>query len=268
LKWMRPYWKWVNVAQWIKKKVLKSCPDRLIHFVKRLYYPYLLKHFKEKDWDFFSVIKKFIKEGDCVLDVGANIGYISRLLSKLVGPNGCVYCIEPVPQTYGLLCSNMEQLQITNIRPVNVAASDKNAEVYMEIPTYTNGHTNFYESRICSNAEPGTYQQTCKVEAKRLDEIIDYKSKHVSFIKMDVEGHELEAVMGAEKLLEQCRPALLIEVEGNLDDVTSKAGQLLSFLSRFGYSPYIFSGEGVVPRNRGVMAVDYLFITAEHVQKI
>jgi FkbM family methyltransferase len=139
-----------------------------------------------------KVIKKYVKEGDIVLDIGANIGYYSLLLAKLVGKNGKVYAFEPDPDNFYLLKKNIEANGYENIIPVQKAVSDKNEKLklYLQKENFA-GHSLRHNDSLNS----------IEVDSIRLDDFFKNKSKDINFIKMDIEGAEGRALKGMRKLL-------------------------------------------------------------------
>jgi FkbM family methyltransferase len=87
-------------------------------------------------WDFEETkfLKKIIKKGDTVIDVGANIGYYTLLFSKLVGKEGKIYAYEPLPENFKLLKKNIFINKYKNIVLINRALSnkEKNAKLYID----------------------------------------------------------------------------------------------------------------------------------------
>jgi len=74
------------------------------------------------------VVRKLLRKGDVVVDVGANIGYYSLLFSRCVGTDGHVYSFEPVPQLASALRKNADLNQFEQITLSNLALSDHNGE--------------------------------------------------------------------------------------------------------------------------------------------
>ena len=72
-----------------------------------------------------EIVKKIIKKGDIVLDVGAHIGYFTLIFAKLVGKNGKVFAFEPDPTNFDLLTKNVEINGYKNVILVRKAFSDK-----------------------------------------------------------------------------------------------------------------------------------------------
>lgn len=82
-----------------------------------------------------------IKEGDICIDIGANIGYYALLESRLVGKNGKVYAIEPVPKNTNLLKRNIEINNYSNIEVFQIAIGDKNGSGFINLFNGSNFHS-------------------------------------------------------------------------------------------------------------------------------
>lgn len=240
----------------IKQGLLRAVPRSLQRRAKAWYYPRMLRRFTEDRWPETPIVRRLVSPGDHVVDAGANIGYISLLLSRLVGPEGRVHAFEPVPATFELLASNLRALGLKNVEARPVGVSDAASDVFMQTPDYAGGGENLYESHIVS--EPGA---GFAVRVVPLDEALGTAGGRVTFVKIDVEGHELAAIRGARQLLRAVQPALLIEVSGNPDE-PGAAATLFAELKDLGYAPFRRSGLTLVPRVAGDREVDYYFLTA------
>jgi FkbM family methyltransferase len=154
-------------------------------------------------------IRKFILPGNTVLDIGANFGVFTKLFSQLVGPQGSVIAFEPVPQTFRTLAAGVERLHLSNVKAVNKAVSDHVGTAMMAVPQYAGSvGENLYESRIVSVPDS---QDAFTVDTTTVDSL---KLSRLDFVKIDVEGHELEALRGSIETLKRCRPTLMVEVTG------------------------------------------------------
>jgi FkbM family methyltransferase len=142
-----------------------------------------------------------LRSGDTMLDIGANIGTYSVLAA---GVAGCrVLAMEPVPDTYALLVSNLRRNSLLSLaEPMNVAASDRAGTVRM---THGEDSTN----HVLGAAEAGGIE----VRTARLDELVAINGP--TFMKLDVEGHEQHVLAGASRLLADPRlEAIAMEFEG------------------------------------------------------
>ena len=247
----------------LKNTMLKVLPRPLLTAIKRVHYPRVIRRFSIGDWPYGAVAKLFVTDGARVIDVGANIGYISGLLARWVGTTGAVYSFEPVPETFALLDHNMRHLGFKQVRRLNCALSSSNGTADMEIPHYTDGGENFYQSHIIANGQENAGGRTVSVALRRLDDVIADDIDAIAFIKIDVEGHELDVIGGAGEVLEVSRPPLLIEVGGSPEDEGSNAWQLFTRLHEYGYQPWVFQGGRLRPRCADDRPVDYFFLTGD-----
>lgn len=157
----------------------------------------------------FDRLGEWVKPGDQVLDIGANIGHYTTRLSALVGPGGRVFSFEPVTRTFELLATNVARMDARNVTLLNVAVSDKAGFVGMSMPLFDTGLTNYYMAQISTT---GAEISACALTADQLG-----LGNRVSLAKIDVEGHELAALRGMEAILRRDHPLLI--VEGIADDV-------------------------------------------------
>ncbi|RJP59817.1 MAG: FkbM family methyltransferase [Candidatus Auribacter fodinae] len=141
-------------------------------------------------------VKSIIKQGDVILDIGANIGYYTLLFAKLVGKKGKVYAFEPDPYNFSILSHNIRLNGYTNVVLLNKAVSDENGKISLYL-----SEDNFGDHRI-SNTEGRTH--SVEVEAIRIDDFIKQQNgagAGVNFIKMDIQGAEGKAIAGMRELL-------------------------------------------------------------------
>lgn len=140
-----------------------------------------------------ELMQKEIKTGDVAVDIGANIGYHTLLMAKLVGNKGKVYAFEPHPGNFALLKKNVEANGYKNVVLEQKAVSDKNGKVklYLDVDGRTTQH-----SLLKSDY---TKDKPIEVCSAALDGY--FNGKPVDFIKMDIEGAEHHAVLGMSELL-------------------------------------------------------------------
>jgi FkbM family methyltransferase len=186
-------------------KRLASClPIPWQQYLKRIYYARQIRHGRfttnEKD---FELLDSQIKEGDCVLDIGENIGHYTMKLSGLVGPEGRVFAFEPISETFEILNSNVQKSSYKNITMLNIAVSDHHAMTNMDIPSCDTGLNNYYMAHL-SDSKHGQKVYCLPIDALKI-------SFQVALIKVDVEGHELAVLRGARQLLERDHPTLIVE---------------------------------------------------------
>ena len=190
--------------------------------LKRLHFGWLIRKgvfttAEEQDTE-FPRLAEWVRAGDWVLDVGANVGNYTARLSELVGPSGRVISIEPVPETFELLVANLAQFPFRNVTFLNVAASAETALHGMTAPILDSGLENRYMAHLSEGP--------CELSVMSLAVDALALPQPVRLVKVDVEGHELVTLRGMEALLRRDQPVLI--VEGHADDVSG-------FLAGLGY---------------------------------
>lgn len=152
-----------------------------------------------------SAIKKIVKDGDIVLDVGANIGYYSVLLSKLVGDKGRVIAFEPTKHFGKVLKKNIEANGVSNVSIQEYALSDKAEEDTIFIGK--DSATMNWASDECEK------EGSEVIVKKRFDDIVtDLNIDKIDFIKIDVDGHEPAFLKGAIESIKKYKPIILLEI--------------------------------------------------------
>jgi FkbM family methyltransferase len=148
-----------------------------------------------------EAIWRLTEPGETAIDIGANIGYTSSILSSRVGEAGKVFCFEPNPEVYNELLENIkiwkEKYNGQNIYPYGMALSNETGFATLNIISENRGES-FIGNEISDVNTMAS--NTCNVQTERLDKIIS-KEKAVGILKIDVEGHELKVFEGAGELI-------------------------------------------------------------------
>ena len=176
-----------------------------------------LKEFEPK---IRSIFKDKIKQGDTIIDVGANVGYHTLLLAKLVG-GGKVYAFEPEPKAFGLLSKNIKQNGYKNVVLINKGLGEKEQvlDLYLN-PKNAAGH---------SLIKRDNWQKQ-PVEIIALDDFLPKNTK-VDFIKVDVEGSELSVFKGMKRILSENKNVKIIT-----ECISENGEDAFKFLSDLGFS--------------------------------
>ena len=147
-------------------------------------------------------LKQLIKEGDTVVDLGANIGYYTLILAQLVGKSGHVYAFEPDPLNFEILSKNVKENKHDNVTLVQKAISDKNSKIKLYV-----SKRNLASHRIFDAEDK---RESIEVDVTTLDEYFQKSKKLVKFIKMDVEGAEGATILGASKIIEDSKNLVIM----------------------------------------------------------
>lgn len=171
----------------------------ITHFLKSIHYRRLFNRARVPSD--LEACRQYVNLGDTVLDIGANIGTYSKALSGFVGPEGQVHAIELIPETFGYLLDHVRTLG--NVFCYNAGISDTTGTQFAQIPPrLPGGGGHIYRAHL---AESGT-----RVRTYRLDDL--FPDLNPTFIKCDVEDHELAVIQGARRILAS-HPTWLMETD-------------------------------------------------------
>jgi FkbM family methyltransferase len=201
----------------------------------------------------------FVSKGDHVIDLGANFGLYTKYLSELVGASGHVYSFEPIPVTFASLQRNVSHHMLKNVSLFPIAVSSKDGAGVLQVPRFETGGESYYEAHIVSAADAQPDLRTIEVPMTCLDTWSADHPARITFIKCDVEGHELECIQGATTLIERYKPTWLIEIKGDPDDAGLQAGKTFDVMRGFGYQVYIYVNDELRLRQPGEQALNYFF---------
>jgi FkbM family methyltransferase len=186
--------------------------------------------------------QRYIQPGMTVLDIGANCGLYTLLASTCVGPSGSVFAFEPSPRERKRLREHLWLNRCTNARiePYALGSHTSQADLYVVQGAQTG----------CNSLKPPQVNEPVsptRVEVRTLDDFLEREGlTGVHFIKIDVEGGEMEVLKGATNLLQNpSLPALLVEVSDLRTAAWNyKAKEILSFLREYGYTFFSASTSG------------------------
>lgn len=172
-----------------------------------------------------DLFKKTVKNGDVVMDLGANIGYFSLLAARLTGPMGKVFSFEPEPKNYSYLKKNIELNDYDQVQAFQKAVSNRNGTTKLFICDYDTGHHTINKQDGIEAYSRGRKikEQSISIDTVTLDSFIQDKTNKVDVVKMDVEGAEVLAFNGMDNILRKNHSLkifleffpLLIEKMGN-----------------------------------------------------
>lgn len=155
-----------------------------------------------------SLMRRFVKEGDNVFDIGANLGLHTALLSRLAGASGHVYSFEPNTQLRENLNRTIAVMKNTTLFPY--ALSDVNEDSILFVPV---AHDSMASLEDWTKGTAGEISRV-PCEQRRLDDLVREGVLPLpSFVKCDVEGAELKVFRGGESALDrEDAPVILFEI--------------------------------------------------------
>jgi FkbM family methyltransferase len=179
-------------------------------------------HGKSREHETMVIFKDLISPNNVVVEVGGHIGYISIFFSHLVGSNGSLIVFEPGTNNLPYIAENIKNAPFKNhtIKQIAVGQMEGTATFYEDDLTGQNNSLvrdfdGFQNNSKNSFVDAQIHEKTLKVTT--LD--VEFKDKTVDFIKIDIEGGEWPAILGAEKLIQTKNPILMVEIQADQDAI-------------------------------------------------
>lgn len=193
-----------------------------------------------------NFVNRYLKPGDKAMDIGANVGIFSVVMGATVESEGQIFAFEPMATNVMRLEKNLRKNALDNVQifPVALGASDGQMSLRIATdPAYSSLHV------VQGGFGSGT---DVSIEVRTLDGIWEeLGSPEIAFVKIDVEGAEMDVLRGASSFLATCRPTLLVEAN-SARELESLRAQLCDLGYRHirpeGFSPmnhiFIFPASG------------------------
>jgi FkbM family methyltransferase len=198
-----------------------------------LYNTGLLKSSEEYKYHYYA--KQLIKKGDTVVDIGANLGYYTKLYSKWVGDNGKVIAIEPVPLYTKIIkwaCGGRKNI---TLYPYALGKEDK--KVHLVTPDHfgylRTGLPHIYDEK--NNKAISEYEFSFEADMKKANELFESFDK-IDFLKCDIEGYEKVVIPEILPVLKKFKPIIQIETWGDHKPIVEAA------LNSAGFEKYYLAG--------------------------
>ena len=194
----------------------------------------------EIDSNMISFFQKFIKEGDLVIDIGANIGDTTVPMAVAAGVSGLALGFDPNPYVYKLLLKNASlNKDKTNIEAIPYAISVQEEEFY-----FISSEASFSNGGISPTKESkhGKYIYPDKIKGVNLKEFLEQNYKErlskISFIKIDTEGYDKEIIKSIKDLITAYKPSIIAESFGKATDAAKE--ELFEVIEQLGYDIFYF----------------------------
>lgn len=206
-------------------------------------------------------LKEYIRPGDVCIDIGAHLGYYTFELSRLAGPNGAVYAVEPISKFNSVIEAHIGGR--ANIHLLKVALGGEGDTVEMGIPQ-VGARKRFAYAKIIEQTDEFNFVETERIRNEDPNTLFG-KLPKIDFIKCDVEGFEVRLFTKMLPTVSKYRPLIVCELLSTVD-----RADLARLLEPAGYACYALEGTHwqkidaysdvtYFPHN-------YYFLTTEHVR--
>lgn len=213
-----------------------------------------------------TILKTLLRSSDiAVYDIGANTGYYGMLAANLDKERVQTYSFEPLPQHTSCIRENIRINGFEKSSVFEFALGEKDEEKTF----YTAGSGSTFDPSFIG----GSPEEQVSVKIRRLDEVVTAENlQKPDFIKIDVEGHELQVLKGATSTIKASLPVLFIEVVQTLKSigrsyVNKEFLNTFSLLEEMGYETFTSDGGGVTkfdPQQKIDGVRMYLFLHKNH----
>ncbi len=180
------------------------------------------------------LVKRYLRRNLTTIDIGANVGIWTSFLANELGETSIIHAFEPNPGAIKFLKNLVRMNSLENIKLHELALSNSEGEVQLHL-------NNLEDADVYASMQPGRTTNYIQVQSNTLDKSLQLLGSdlEIGFIKIDVEGFELEVLQGSEKTLRRHKPDICLEV--NMFSWATRKVSLLSLeklLSGFGYKIY------------------------------
>jgi len=176
------------------------------------------------------VCSRLVRPGDTVLDIGANLGLVTFILSSLVGPSGTVHSFEPIPAMQELIERSRDRNGATNIRLHKCALGAESSVLSLSVPRGHAGSASFMAERRHADSDQ------IDVPVRTLSEVLDDEGiGPIRLVKIDVEGFEPQVLAGAEAHFSRNAPDAILFELNEAPDTDGGTHPTLEFLEKLGY---------------------------------
>jgi len=183
-------------------------------------------------WEPLSIIQP--SGNEIILDIGANVGYYTLQLSRILENKGKIIAIEAEPDSCNILKKNCQLNNLKNVVIHNCAITSKTGKVTRFKSETHSGKNSLFLSDVSDN------KKTINIPAFSLDDLIGQKFSSIDWIKIDVEGSELEVLRGGPKTLEVTQNILIELHEDILKQNNQSSQMILDLLENHGFRITLF----------------------------
>ncbi len=202
-------------------------------------------------YEYPRFLKHLVHQGYTAIDIGANLGYYSRILAQIVGENGKVYAVEPVKPILKVLAHNLRGLDNVEILPYALGAENRNI-LLLNDSAHSAGYLGTGRNYIPDNDEQVNKSLSFEAHMRRGSELFG-ELERLDFIKCDIEGYETVVLEEMWPVIEKFRPTVLVETGG------ANRKKLIDMFRALGYAGYVLQNGKLVSVMRAKGEKDIVF---------
>jgi FkbM family methyltransferase len=185
--------------------------------------------------------KELLRPGMVVLDIGAYLGQFSLVASRVMNGTGRILCLEPTPAVFEQLKRNIERNHCINVEPIHAAVSDHEGEATFYVHVGSNDQSSLHAAAV-------EEQVSYRVPLTTVDALVERAQLHaLNLMKIDVEGHEISVLRGAENTIRRLRPAIVVEISRHQRTVGYSGADIKAFLGERNYNSFRLQANGRIP---------------------
>ena len=207
---------------------------------KLTYLAHLFKAITRKyHLEYLPILKSSLSDNSIIIDVGAHSGQFTKLFSTIV-PEGRVYAFEPGSYASSILMKVIGLHRLKNVTHVNKGLGEQCKKECLNIPVKKSGSLGFGLSHLGCNKQDVRTTLSETIEIITLDSFAeDERLEKINFIKADIEGWEMQLLLGAKSIIQKWHPILTLEVNRLfLNRADNTPEELWDFLSDNSYGVF------------------------------
>lgn len=188
----------------------------------------------------FAFLRAVLRPGMVFLDGGANDGLYSIYAARRLEPGGKVISVEPSSREFERLRANLELNKLANVETLKVALGGEAGEATLAIAEAGHEGQNTIGRRVSNPKVETTGHEAVPLET--IDRLVErHALERLDFVKLDVEGSEVDALEGAQSAIARFRPLMLLEAEDErLASQHRTKRELVDLVSALGYALWVF----------------------------
>jgi FkbM family methyltransferase len=240
---------YINIRILKKREVIRKINNyrMILNFDEEGLSEHLMIH-RKREISETETVKRIVRPGMCILEIGANIGYYTLLMGKLVGKSGKIYTYEPYPPSVDILTRNVRLNGLADVVEVyNLAVSNENTIQKLYLGRASNVHSLINYKTGNNNTD------YIEVKTKDIREILVESDRRIDLVRMDIEGYERKLFSRLSNDISSVLPArIFFEIHplGDIDPDPTFRGPLMNMLELGYYPELVISSSHVDAKKR------------------